>query len=1245
MSDALGSKFGKSLSEEGIKEAERLAQLSREKAGQIIKGEGDLDTKFRQSMEENQRTQFLDEGARTAKARKAVNEGMDAAEAIKKFGVPPSAVEDMAKAPEAAAAPKAPEVNFGIWPESEWSAASLAKQTPGERIGKAKFLGLRDKEGQLILGPKTLADAAAKRIAQIKADAAKPKPAPAPEPAAEPAPEPVSIPEPSNEVAKTDIPPEAPKQALPKVGEPLLDVKPSTRKSLQTLRSQIVKRLEELTDIDPVTGELTIKEDRPDEEYTTIHVKKLKEKLKEVETKLMHGEDVVSAAAAKREAAAAKEAIPEAKPVVPETKPAIPETKPGTPADEFGAINGPKLSADQVARFKEQEGQEFQLDSPEGTTTTLKVKPSMLWVETSKKVPGSASQYDVGISYLKIRADGTTVLDASHHGRPIDKLAADSLANFLRDTQGVREKAAKVPEPKQLSATKAAEPATKAAELPSSGNEPAPSVISKPTKESNHIVIAENGTLKLQKKALNGEAVDIGQIAVDKFGKNATAQNKAIRQLLGEGKHSSAIVSDIRVAANEALKESADVAKSVENQREAEIKANALRLHIIPPVPDWLANIAKSAGRALYRARKAFPTIVDSRQARHWMDQSRDAADNLADIAAQQMGKRIKTGHTDIEDRAASAMIAGKFDPAEFPGLIAKAIRGGNLEARQALEYALGHWTEVEPMARAGERIFENQLADENAAGINTEYHEGYLPGVYDEDLWMGAGRPFVIGGRSSGGVSTGFKKGKTYATPYDAISDGYVPKTLKLSDLVENRVKRGQRLINRKAWANALRSIVDPTDHKPIVEDLQYVSRGPGLPGFEKAPIGYVAREIIPGTRIAVRENYAKLFDALTGRSVIAEFEPGGIPVGTMALEGAGGIKHGLLVFDSFHAGRILQKELFLTGNVGYRKGQSLLEYADADLAAAVRAGDIKPEWAAWARANRPTANLLIKAGLNVGRIQEGMYNSLVRDVPVIGSFNKWVFEKMTRGAMLQSGLLEFERVRNANPGWSDEQVAAKVARDLNKYFGNLGRQGVFKSPSFQDAARLVALAPNWVESMARSELGGVKQLTYDPVMNRSLHIGSLGRGLAQGLAAYFVGTQLLNLATRGHLTWQNPEEGHKWDAWVPDIAGRSGGYFLSPMGVVAELTHDMIKYSKTEPNVLAAAWRIMRNRSSPFFRAGRILLGGRDWDDSKINDVWDRVKKAAVAVLPTPIPLQTVGKTVKPGQVQRQVVSSLGF
>jgi hypothetical protein len=130
---------------------------------------------------------------------------------------------------------------------------------------------------------------------------------------------------------------------------------------------------------------------------------------------------------------------------------------------------------------------------------------------------------------------------------------------------------------------------------------------------------------------------------------------------------------------------------------------------------------------------------------------------------------------------------------------------------------------------------------------------------------------------------------------------------------------------------------------------------------------MGYAIKEIIPGVRIAVHEGYAGLFNALTGESHMWQ------PI--LKVEGA--IKHGLLLFDTFHASRIAQRMLFLTGKVSYGKGATLLEYADADLAKAVSDGVISQEMADYAKTNRVKAQLLINNGLNVGRVQELAFSS----------------------------------------------------------------------------------------------------------------------------------------------------------------------------------------------------------------------------------------------------------------------------
>lgn len=658
--------------------------------------------------------------------------------------------------------------------------------------------------------------------------------------------------------------------------------------------------------------------------------------------------------------------------------------------------------------------------------------------------------------------------------------------------------------------------------------------------------------------------------------------------------------------------------------------------------------------------------------ARHTVDQLADAADNQARIVGRQAGVLVEQlARTDEQDVAGSAAIVVGFDQTKLPALLAS-VRGKSPEAEAGIQWAIDNWAQAAQIGRVGKQLFATQLNAEQVAGMNVLSAEHYLPGVADTDLWMGHGRPFVIG--KSGGSGTSFKKGKTYASPFDAIAkDAYQPQSLKLSELVEHRIKQGQMMLNRKAMGTELKGIIAPSDGKPVLDELQTVSREKGLPDYQVAPPGYVARDL-GGMKVAVHEDFAKLFDAVTGTSSkIAEFEPGGVPVGELALQAEGLVKHGLLVFDTFHASRILQKQMFLTKSLpSYRKGFSLLEYPDAALNSAVAHGEITPDMANWVRANRADANLLMKSGLNVGRIQEAMYSGVVRGLQEnianalrkVGvpegiaekvEFNKWVFEKMTRGAMLEGALSELQRAMKADPTLTKAAAAMKVSRDLNTYFGNLGRQGVFKSPTMMDMSRLALLAPQWVESMARSEISGVGQLgksAVDLATKRRLMVGSLGSGLANGLLAYMVGTQVLNLITRKQFTWQNPEKGHKLDAWIPDITGKSNGFFLSPFSVPAELTHDMVRYfeQSKSPNTVSrladAGSRIAGNKISPLLRAGKVLFSGRDYNDRKIPNVWDRIKPTAFALAPTPLPLAPILKgNSEPGQLQRQLTASAGL
>jgi len=150
---------------------------------------------------------------------------------------------------------------------------------------------------------------------------------------------------------------------------------------------------------------------------------------------------------------------------------------------------------------------------------------------------------------------------------------------------------------------------------------------------------------------------------------------------------------------------------------------------------------------------------------------------------------------------------------------------------------------------------------------------------------------------------------------------------------------------------------------------------------------------------------------------------------------------------------------------------------------------------------------------------------------------------------------------------------------------------------------------------------------------------------------------TQALNLITRGHPTWQNEEDEHKMDAWIPGWGADSEGFWLSPMSVYNELTHDAWRLSHSKENFADAIAQIAGNKQSPVMRAVMIGMTGVDPLGRKITTTPGRAAAVGKALLPVPISFskagQALGHAVLPGQVspapkgavQRQLVASMGI
>lgn len=591
------------------------------------------------------------------------------------------------------------------------------------------------------------------------------------------------------------------------------------------------------------------------------------------------------------------------------------------------------------------------------------------------------------------------------------------------------------------------------------------------------------------------------------------------------------------------------------------------------------------------------------------------------------------------------------------------------LEASQAMRYARENFNRLKPIAQLAKRKFDRQIQREQANGIDVAYENWYVPQRHEIDLIPHTDRPIILGEGRGGGPAGAFKKAKVYEDYASAIEAGFIPRTFDLAKLIEHRVATGERLITGRGFYDAMREIPDPVDGKPIVMDIprRVITRPDGTPDVQETiPIGYTKQQVMGGASVAVHNGYRRLVDALTSRSQLAESAVVGTLQNIAAVE-----KHLMLALDTFHASRTMQAELALTGKVSLgarqRLGRALVEYSVGDLDAAVNKGEITQEMADYIRtpqqmevngqqtAISPHAllNLGIRNGLNIARWGDALYNDWLRNMPVTGEVNKWVFDKLTRSAVAHGFLAEFERVAKSRPEMNGSQVARKVASDINVMFGNLGKQSIFRNPSLRSITQVLFLAPQWVESLARREGRVALQLGEAVIKGRSP--GTVGKGIGTGLAAYFVATQALNLITRGHLTFQNQEQGHKLDAWIP---GGANGFFISPLSVFGEITHDILRYAQTKPDLASAIAQVGANKLGNLGRFLEVVALGRDpLTSEKIIGTGRRAVQAGIQLAPVPITLsqglRTIGAAVAPGVVsppppgglQRQALASAGL
>jgi hypothetical protein len=578
----------------------------------------------------------------------------------------------------------------------------------------------------------------------------------------------------------------------------------------------------------------------------------------------------------------------------------------------------------------------------------------------------------------------------------------------------------------------------------------------------------------------------------------------------------------------------------------------------------------------------------------------------------------------------------------------------GAQKLKAELEFAKAHWDNPELIATAMKmkRELDSQFDLEAQNGYHINYDPNYLPGRYDGELFSPNG--VLFGGLRMLGKQ--FRSAKVFPSYYHAIEAGpYVAASRDGASIVSSRVRQGMRSLNRTMWWNSLKGYKDEASGKPVAVTGKTVDGRVSAPSPE-----YNHPFRTPdGNQIFIMDGYEHLIHQLTDPSAITHWAPT-----RAALEAGQFLKHTVLAGDLFHLGRVAYYGLSISGkNAKWRPGWAALDFREKDLPQAVQKNLISKETAAWLTEKLPfngngvltTKNRMElsrefqRQGFNVGQIQDALYKDLVKNIPGFGAYSKFLFDRFTRGQMMNSALTEFQRISRIDPNTDSRLTMRDISRDLNNYFGSIGRQGWVKSATFQDLGRLTFLAPQWLEGLLKKEMSPIHIITQ-PKRVFSGKDTTL-RGIGRGLLAMVALTQTLNLITRRQPTWQNNEKEHKWDAYLGD------NVWLSPLAVFNELTGDITRLIETKSKAWDAIQQVGENKLGFYGRAAMVLATGKSSTGEYQTTTAGVLKNAAEQLLPTPISFGTIGKAighavapslvgaVPPGRVLAQAFSSMGF
>lgn len=408
-------------------------------------------------------------------------------------------------------------------------------------------------------------------------------------------------------------------------------------------------------------------------------------------------------------------------------------------------------------------------------------------------------------------------------------------------------------------------------------------------------------------------------------------------------------------------------------------------------------------------------------------------------------------------------------------------------EFRQAYVDAQNLTPDELKVAQEARNYFEKRLDEAIDADVLKEGVEDYIHRMYEHRPNQRE-RALAYVQSSILKTNPALAKRRVFQMDWEAEKEGFKPVQSFIPAIAEYETSLSRAIAARKfvARANELR---DPEDNRPIVDikgvgipitdeegertgtliKPQYNPAGSNEPNSPNFRGDYVTRDypalqkwkwvasdtdgkpIFVQGDVSIHPKYVHRFDALLEASRVRYGRYGAVLRPALAISSA--FKQTMLDLSGFH-----QVQEVLHGVEHKVNPFNLVQ--DIDF-------------------NNPNIDGLLKGGMTIGgdyRYQrEGLIgSSLIKQIPILGplaeTYHNWLFQDFIPRLKTTMALKALERNRERYAGkLSEEQIFNKTAFQANSAFGGLNYTMLERSKTAQDLARLIMLAPDFLESRGR--------------------------------------------------------------------------------------------------------------------------------------------------------------------------------